>query len=67
MKRHLRLEVSAISKIDLDDHIFVWLTEPALPRHSSGRFRGRYVSCLSQTLAQAWVIVFEAGDYYVLR
>jgi hypothetical protein len=31
--------------IDLDDHIFGSLTEPVLPRHSGGRFRGRYVLC----------------------
>ena len=35
--------------------------------YSSGRFRGRYVSCISQPLAQARVIVFEAGGCYVLR
>jgi hypothetical protein len=32
--------------IDLDDYIFgSQLTEPVLPRYSSGRFRGRY-ACL---------------------
>jgi hypothetical protein len=65
LKRHLYLEVSARAKIDLDDHIF----------GSQGRYyqdipvavSGGVMSHVSQPLAQARVVVFEAGGCYVLR
>jgi hypothetical protein len=59
LKRHLCLEVSAIALIDLDDHIF----------GSQNRFHqgGVMSHVISQPLAQARVVVFEAGGCYILR
>jgi hypothetical protein len=75
LKRHLYLEVSAISMINLDEYIFdLWLTEPVLPRYQgipvavSGDGDVMSHVCISQPLARARVIVFEAaGGCYVLR
>jgi hypothetical protein len=66
LKRHLHLEVSAMAKIDLDDYIFGSQNRfyEGIPVVGSGDV---HVSCLSQPLAQARVIAFEAGDCYVLR
>jgi hypothetical protein len=50
--------------LDLDTRA---LTYPVLAKYSGGHFRGRYVPCISQPLAQARVVVFEAGGCYVLR
>jgi hypothetical protein len=60
LKRHLHLKASARAKIDLDDYIFA----------SQNRYYQDIpvvVSCISQPLAQARVVVFEAGGCYVLR
>jgi hypothetical protein len=67
LKRHLYLAVSAIAMIDLDDHIFGSQNRfyQGIPVVVSGDVA--YVSCISQPLAQARVIVLAAGDCYVLR
>jgi hypothetical protein len=53
--------------IDLDDYIFGSQNRfyQGIPVVVSGE--RRYVSCISQPLAQARVVVFAAGDCYVLR
>ena len=67
LKGHLHLEVSAIAKIDLDDYIFGSQNRfyQGIPVAVSGD--ARYVPCISQPLAQARVVVFEAGGCHVLR
>ena len=66
LKRHLYLEVSAIAKIDLDDHIFGSQNRfyQGIPVVVSGDVMSH---AISQPLAQARVVVFEAGGCYVLR
>jgi hypothetical protein len=69
LKKHLYLEVSARAKIDLDDYIFGSQNRfyQGIPVAVSGDVMS-HVSCISQPLAQAArVVVFAAGDCYVLR
>ena len=66
LKRHLYLEVSAIAKIDLDDYIFGSQNRfyEGIPVVDSGDVMSTKVF---QWSTQARVIVFAAGDWYVLR